>query len=1119
MKLCLMDLFVDQPPKLETLYDGLHAVRGTWHERLGQVVGLAAVCCGAAFVSVHLYCPYQSCFVVMSSRGPLAEVLQTGDIHLADTSAGPASLQTSRLARLGSGGGVAGHGGFFGASSASYASCLSSPGEPTSLQLLLRGKVTICRSPPAAAVRVTGNGSSAAAAAAEVQLPPDWRQLYHNAQLSDFTAVPILDGNGALVAAVTVAGPASAASAVGAAADGGGGAGAGTPRLADQVHQFERFARVLGLAFFSDPKQLSSCMLAASTLAAVQRAETLQALVEASHEGFGALLERHFRLEGARCVLALSDSMEARVAYFGPPPPPAGVGVVGGAGGQGGPAVAAVSAAGTAGVISPSAVIGGGGGGGGGVIVAGGSAVAVGAALLMSRSPASSQQGPGVSGAFVQSMSVGTSAPLQGVLGPLMDTLLLDVVSREGPGNGRVVANCRAYLQQEDKPGRDVQVCFQLCRMPPACLALAVVGAAESTLAPEIALYVCTAQQQVPAGLLEEVRAEAQCMLQLLMPHIHRQLLGPLAAEWSGMRLQAAAGCAMAAGGGGASGGGGGGGVVLESGSASVNSVLTGLSGGVSLGGLCRTVSFSVDDLVSQSPAHLKTVVAGIQSTITAAQVHNYFFDVLVVGYAQDEGSSLPGRQLPDAAAAAGGGGGGGAANGTPPSTLSTGPTNLVIVMEYCDAGTLKDSMYICLLEVALALRHMHSLALVHCDLKPSNVLLKSQPRDPRGWTCKAPGAEDGGGPGYPYFTVTRALGTLTHMAPEVISKGALLTSSVDVYSFGILMAELATGLPQDQCMQGKEAIQLARKGLVNVLQLLLSQDAGASPGDGAAAAAAAHASNGIMVTPPPLPAPAVASLAGPVSAVVPLPALPEASAPPPPPPPPPASAIMAAPVANADVPVVNGGPSPSASSLSSSAHQLTAQLNPPPAGQQAVTSRYAAGATPAPGNGGDGIGGGGVAGIAAPVVLPGSPIIIPKTGSGQAPSPVRSEYDSPGEHHHFSGSCSDTAAVAERLTSVGGSSGGAAAAAAATTAAAAARSPHPGAVEEKGEEGEREGEGEEEGEEKEKEERMYLRELRRRVRRCLSLLLFCEGERAGWGLELRAANGTVSVAGGGADE
>ncbi|GIL77168.1 hypothetical protein Vretimale_3166 [Volvox reticuliferus] len=993
----------------QALYDGLQTVRGTWRERLCQVMSLAAACCGTAFVSVHLFCPYHACFVVISSGGPQAEMMQPGDLQPADFCVSPASLHIGRFStNLGTFGQVAGF--------------LAMPGEPNSLQLLLRGKVTICRSiPPGLAqpsVTLRSAINNGGAATDPSVLPPDWRRMHHNAHFTDFAAVPILDADGSVFAALTLAGPAvAAASVLDADGDGIGNGGSASPHLSMAIPQLEVFARVLGLAFFSDPKQLPMYSLVASTLAAVQRAETLQAMVETIHEGFGALLEWHCRLEGARCVLAFADSMEARVAYFGPP--------AAATAGAGPPTPVGCNPASSA----ASAHIGSGG-------VVGTAITNLSRGNVMS---GSSQQGAAGSG--TNAVSSGTSAPLQGVLGPLMDTLLLDVVTREAPGSGRVITNCRAYLQQEDKPGRDVQVSFQLCRMPPACLALAVAGAADTTLAPEVALYVCTAQQQLPGGVLEEVRAEMQCMLQLLMPHIHRQLLGPLAAEWGGMRLQGGGGAAPTGGaqsGCGASSAGG------EGASVSVNSVLGGLSGAISLGGLCRSVSFSVDDLVSHSPAHLKVVVAGIQSTITAAQmsqawqaagdsstresiddlysirlretvgqggqgvvfrglmhglevavkvvakdmpgaliakvqqqqqqqataasrrgggggggpaaaavrpidpeqvlrtakrelirdalelavtsavnhphivqVHNYFFDVLVVGYAQDDGSSAPAR-LPDS---------GGGANGTQPPILnvsannylrlvrrvdateemvSEGPTNLVIVMEYCDAGTLKDvlrrgyfkrgvdangwprldltSMYICLLEVALALRHMHSLALVHCDLKPSNVLLRSHPRDPRGWTCKLsdfgcvrmlkPPAEDGSGPTFPHFTVTRALGTLTHMAPEVISKGALLTSSVDVYSFGIMMAELMTGVPQDQCMPGKEAIQLARKGvrptlppycpkeyrdvatacwshdphfrptaaeLVNVLQLLLNQVQGNSQSSGGFGQALPH--------------------------------------------------------------------------------------------------------------------------------------------------------------------------------------------------------------------------------------------------------------------------------------
>jgi hypothetical protein len=45
--------------------------------------------------------------------------------------------------------------------------------------------------------------------------------------------------------------------------------------------------------------------------------------------------------------------------------------------------------------------------------------------------------------------------------------------------------------------------------------------------------------------------------------------------------------------------------------------------------------------------------------------------------------------------------------------------------------------LYTSLLELAMALRHLHARKLVHCDIKPANVLLKSSARDRRGWVCK----------------------------------------------------------------------------------------------------------------------------------------------------------------------------------------------------------------------------------------------------------------------------------------------------------------------------------------------------------------------------------------------
>ncbi|PNW70197.1 hypothetical protein CHLRE_17g709900v5 [Chlamydomonas reinhardtii] len=150
------------------------------------------------------------------------------------------------------------------------------------------------------------------------------------------------------------------------------------------------------------------------------------------------------------------------------------------------------------------------------------------------------------------------------------------------------------------------------------------------------------------------------------------------------------------------------------------------------------------------------------------------------------------------------------------------GPLNQVLCLEYCDVGTLLAAsrsgafrqpcatgpangaiwpalvpLYTSLLEVALALRHLHSRRLVHCDVKAANVLLKSSTRDPRGWTCKLSDfgcvrlMKDAGPDGALGFRVTHPLGTVGHMAPECFVKGALLGAAVDVYALGVMMYEL----------------------------------------------------------------------------------------------------------------------------------------------------------------------------------------------------------------------------------------------------------------------------------------------------------------------------------------
>ena len=63
------------------------------------------------------------------------------------------------------------------------------------------------------------------------------------------------------------------------------------------------------------------------------------------------------------------------------------------------------------------------------------------------------------------------------------------------------------------------------------------------------------------------------------------------------------------------------------------------------------------------------------------------------------------------------------------------------LILEYCDQGSLHDAVcsgrfrrdsgagLLCLLDVAAGMQHLHSLEILHADLKGANVLLKSSAR------------------------------------------------------------------------------------------------------------------------------------------------------------------------------------------------------------------------------------------------------------------------------------------------------------------------------------------------------------------------------------------------------
>lgn len=140
-----------------------------------------------------------------------------------------------------------------------------------------------------------------------------------------------------------------------------------------------------------------------------------------------------------------------------------------------------------------------------------------------------------------------------------------------------------------------------------------------------------------------------------------------------------------------------------------------------------------------------------------------------------------------------------------------------IVVMERCDRGNLWSAvrhesllhrrlpdgrlkinmrlLYTVLLDVAHSLRYLHSMGMVHLDIKAENVLLQSASGRPNGFVCKL------GDFGLVKLLGDRAFlkncdtsGTLTHLAPERFQAGSMLTAAADSYGFGVLMYELYTG-------------------------------------------------------------------------------------------------------------------------------------------------------------------------------------------------------------------------------------------------------------------------------------------------------------------------------------
>ncbi|KAK9837249.1 hypothetical protein WJX81_001439 [Elliptochloris bilobata] len=95
--------------------------------------------------------------------------------------------------------------------------------------------------------------------------------------------------------------------------------------------------------------------------------------------------------------------------------------------------------------------------------------------------------------------------------------------------------------------------------------------------------------------------------------------------------------------------------------------------------------------------------------------------------------------------------------------------------------------------QIASAMAFLHANSIVHGDLTGGNVLLASAPGSPIGVCAKV--ADFGLSRNMDVQTrvETRTYGTITHMAPEVLRFNQI-SKAADVYSFGVILWELAAG-------------------------------------------------------------------------------------------------------------------------------------------------------------------------------------------------------------------------------------------------------------------------------------------------------------------------------------
>ncbi|BDA50831.1 probable mitogen-activated protein kinase kinase kinase 12 at C-terminar half [Coccomyxa sp. Obi] len=137
-------------------------------------------------------------------------------------------------------------------------------------------------------------------------------------------------------------------------------------------------------------------------------------------------------------------------------------------------------------------------------------------------------------------------------------------------------------------------------------------------------------------------------------------------------------------------------------------------------------------------------------------------------------------------------------------------PAQVLLLMELADQRSLHtaiskgrlsgnlEAILLCAMDIAAGMAYLHSMGIIHADLKPANVLLMSSPvtaKIPRGFTCKIAdfGMSQVLTGDNSRVPVADTHGSLPYVAPEVLQNGEL-AKRADVYSFAVMLLEMWTG-------------------------------------------------------------------------------------------------------------------------------------------------------------------------------------------------------------------------------------------------------------------------------------------------------------------------------------